>query len=337
MKVQIFDVEHGFCALVTGRNGERILVDCGHNSSTGWRPSQYLPRTPLDLLIITNYDQDHLSDFVDIQRLIGFNRLCRNFTLSPEALYRLKVQQDPLTSAMNAFISSINGMGEPTPTPLSSVDWAAFYIPFPPDPTETNAYSVATFIEGDGINIVFPGDLTVAGWRSLLLREDFRQRLARVNIFVASHHGRENGYCSEVFRHCQPNVVIVSDDSIQYDTQRGVDYGQHAKGHFIAGEIRKTLTTRCHGNITIQSGAGLIGSYMMIETEKGIPAQQSILATLLSGRTVPPAAPIHNTGLLGSVFSTPQQPKASSLLTSYIEPRTPTLGELLKRRGGGNV
>jgi len=334
MKVQIFDVEHGFCALVTGMNGERILIDCGHNSSTGWRPSQYLQRTPLDLLIVTNYDQDHLSDFCGIQDLIGFNRLCRNFSLSPAALSRLKAEQGTLTSAMSAFISSISGMGGPMPTPLSSMDWAAFSIPFPTDPAETNTYSVVTFIEGDGINIIFPGDLTVAGWRNLLLREDFLQRLARVNIFVASHHGRENGYCSDVFRHCRPDVVIVSDDSIQYDTQQGVNYGQHAKGNVIAGETCKTLTTRCHGNITVRSG--LLGFYM-IETEKGIPAQRSPIALALSAsenvRTIPPPATIANASLLRGFLSPPQPPSASSLLTSIetATPRMTTLGEIIEQ------
>lgn len=332
MKIQIFDVEHGFCALVTGRDGERILVDCGHNSTTGWQPSKYLRPEPVDLLIISNYDQDHLSDFQGVQQRIGFKWLCRNFSLSPMGLSAIKKEQGTPSLAMQTFISSINQMGPVTTVPpFSSVRWVAFSIPFPYLQAETNEYSVVTFIEGDGVNIVFPGDITERGWETLLLNPTFREHLFRVNIFVASHHGRESGYCSEVFRHCQPDVVIVSDDSIQYDTQRGINYGQHAKGHFIAGEIRKTLTTRCHGNITIQSGAGLIGSYMMIETEKGIPAQQSLLATLLSGRTVPPPTTIPNASLLASILRPPQPPTASSLLTSYTEPKTPTLGEIFEQ------
>lgn len=38
----------------------------------------------------------------------------------------------------------------------------------------------------------------------MLKNADFRQRLAEVNVFVASHHGRENGYCEEVFQYCKP-------------------------------------------------------------------------------------------------------------------------------------
>jgi len=43
MRAQIFDVEHGACNLITADTGARVLIDCGHNSTTGWRPSVYLP------------------------------------------------------------------------------------------------------------------------------------------------------------------------------------------------------------------------------------------------------------------------------------------------------
>lgn len=42
MQLQIFDVEHGACALLTADNGTRLMIDCGHNATTGWRPGSYL-------------------------------------------------------------------------------------------------------------------------------------------------------------------------------------------------------------------------------------------------------------------------------------------------------
>jgi hypothetical protein len=42
MELQIFDVEHGACALLTAHNGTRFMIDCGHNSTTGWKPGTYL-------------------------------------------------------------------------------------------------------------------------------------------------------------------------------------------------------------------------------------------------------------------------------------------------------
>src|SRR5256885_1535002 len=64
MHLTIFNVEHGQCALLTYDNGQRLMVDCGHNATTGWRPGDYLASqgiTRLENLAITNYDEDHVS------------------------------------------------------------------------------------------------------------------------------------------------------------------------------------------------------------------------------------------------------------------------------------
>ena len=42
MRIHIFDVSHGFCALLVADNGNVMLFDCGHNETTGFRPSKYL-------------------------------------------------------------------------------------------------------------------------------------------------------------------------------------------------------------------------------------------------------------------------------------------------------
>ena len=81
------------------------------------------------------------------------------------------------------------------------------------------------------------------------------QSLSRVNIFVASHHGRENGYNEEIFKYCSP-PIIISDESIKYDTQ-DVDYRKHSKGiPWDDGNTRYILTTRNDGMITITDPPG---------------------------------------------------------------------------------
>lgn len=59
MKIQIFDVERGGCALLTAGTGARMLIDAGPNSTSGWRPSTYLKGlgiTHLERLAITHCD-----------------------------------------------------------------------------------------------------------------------------------------------------------------------------------------------------------------------------------------------------------------------------------------
>jgi beta-lactamase superfamily II metal-dependent hydrolase len=73
MFLEIFDVEHGACALITTSNGKRVVIDCGHNATTGWNPTTELIARgiwSLDQLIISNYDEDHVSGFPNLAALI---------------------------------------------------------------------------------------------------------------------------------------------------------------------------------------------------------------------------------------------------------------------------
>lgn len=68
MRVRVWDVDHGACAMVQyvdGDLGGRLaMIDSGDSDS--FSPSDYikndLGRTKLDYLFITNADQDHMSD-----------------------------------------------------------------------------------------------------------------------------------------------------------------------------------------------------------------------------------------------------------------------------------
>ena len=119
--------------------------------------------------------------------------------------------------------------------------------------TDTNNLSLLNFLDIGSLSFVLPGDLERAGWIELLKNPRVCELLKRVNVFVASHHGRESGYCREVFDYCNPNFVIMSDCPVQYGTQKmaGV-YGQHATGGQFNGQLRKVLTTRKDGSLLWQ-------------------------------------------------------------------------------------
>lgn len=256
MLINIFDVEHGFCALLSGSNSETVLVDCGHNRQTDFYPAAYLISQGIrnvDRLIISNYDEDHISGLETLLQNVNYSFLVRNFSVSPEALRRMKQAQGPLSQAMSHFFRVISQSGPAlTMPPLASMDMVVFSNLYP-NFTDTNNLSLVTFVQAEGINIVFPGDLEAAGWRALLQSQAFCEHLTRSNFFVASHHGRESGYCPEVFRCCSPEIVIISDESIQFDTQRSVNYGQHAGGVQFPSGMKYTVTTRSHGMIVIKT------------------------------------------------------------------------------------
>ena len=71
--LQVFDVDHGQCALLTMPTSwgttYRVLIDCGHavNFCGGpWHPGEHLQSmgvTYVDMLVCTNFDEDHRLAF----------------------------------------------------------------------------------------------------------------------------------------------------------------------------------------------------------------------------------------------------------------------------------
>jgi hypothetical protein len=189
---------------------------------------------------------------------------------------------------------------------------------------DSNNLSLVAFIHYHDLSICLPGDLESAGWEALLKSQAFCQDLQRVKIFVPSHHGRENGYCPAVFDHCKPDVIIVSDAGIQYDTQKDL-YSTHSTGILTyAGETRYVLTTRCDGNIRIEkNGAApyrIEWGWTPARTVKPAPSLIKLLAGYKPAAT--PSQPV-NTSLSGL---------GSLLLSGSLKPSTSNLFDLTPSR-----
>ena len=125
---------------------------------------------------------------------------------------------------------------------------------------DTNNLSQAYFIKYGGFQILFPGDLERNGWRAHLLDTAFVASLRETTILVASHHGRESGFCEEVFKFLKPRAVVISDKSIVHSTQEFVpDYRSIVTpqdGIVVEGcaSRRHVLTTRRDGDILFSVG-----------------------------------------------------------------------------------
>ncbi len=236
-----------------------MLIDCGHNEETGFRPSSYLPAngcTGIERLVVSNYDEDHLSDLPDLRRRLPIQILHRNRSIDADELRRLKISGGPLKPGLISLLDMIGTYTADVvdPPEFPGIEMAVFSNTYPSF-RDTNNLSLITFLHYRDIHIIFPGDLERPGWRALLQQPTFREHLSQVNLFVASHHGREGGYCADVFNLCNPELIVISDESIQFETQL-VEYAQHAKGIRWGDGRRYVLTTRNDGMITISRDAG---------------------------------------------------------------------------------
>lgn len=255
MELTIHDVGHGLCISLIHQNGNVMMWDCGHKDN--YRPSEFLARlgvSSVDYLFITNYDEDHVSDLPGLRRNIRLRSMYRNRSISVEQLRQLKQQGGPISPAMESLLDMIQTYtgGPLNPAPeFPGVRFKTFSNPYGDEFPDANNISLVTLLECGGTKFIIPGDIETKGWLELLKRHDFASELAKVNIFVASHHGRENGYCKEVFDICTPDVVIFSDSSIKYASQEmSQTYASHASGINFNDTTRYVLSTRNDGSLT---------------------------------------------------------------------------------------
>ena len=254
MKFEILNVEHGFAAYAIARDDSVFLFDCGY--SLTYRPSTYLGAQGIKVirrLFVTNYDEDHIADLPMLRRYFKIEMLTRNSSINSAQLRKLKTP--PISQAMDELLAmndSYTGLVSSDQLEPPGIRVQTFYNNYPSF-TDTNNLSLLNFLHVGDVSFVLSGDLERPGWLELLKNSQVCALLEDVDIFVASHHGRESGYCKEVFNYCSPQFVVMSDGPVQYDTQKmaGI-YGQHAIGGWFKGQIRKVLTTRNDGNLLWQ-------------------------------------------------------------------------------------
>lgn len=268
--LQIFDVDHGQCALLTipkfGGGNYRVLIDCGHAVNfrgAPWYPGQHLQSmgvTYVDMLVCTNFDEDHMSGFPDLDaRGITIGCILGNPSVPGETIVKLKTEggHNNLGRGIEAIAKILSarrhiGWAQITPT-IPSVDMVWTWNPYPKFEDENNLSLVFT-VDVRGHRFMFPGDMEKAGWAHLLATcPEFRPVVAGVEVLVASHHGRDSGIYREMFSvyGCAPKLVVISDDYKQYDTQETTGfYGSKAAGIYSFRNetgVRRVLTTRRDG------------------------------------------------------------------------------------------
>ncbi len=247
------------------------LIDCGNTD--GFEPIDFLLKNGfipkhadngtdvLHNLMLTNYDQDHFSGLPYLRSKVQIRTVNFATNLSSSDIRSLK--EPPHTNALehacnvkDTYIQTAQNYNPPYVRNIFSLQKTDLGT------CDTNNLSQVLFVEQYGSLICISGDLEIEGWNTLLRTQPtIKALLARTNIFVASHHGRLNGYCSMVFNHCKPECIIISDKGIIHDTQRNMSglYGGHvvAEGVSLNGSVlKKVLTTRDLGHIWIQLAPG---------------------------------------------------------------------------------
>ncbi len=264
--ILIFDVGLGQSIFVYSHQHPTygMLIDCGNTPEFDpvdfLLEKEYIPNKSLSKLVLTNYDQDHFSGMPNLRSKVGIRtvQFAPNLT-SPEIK---DLKEKPHTDALVQVCQVKDTYIYPIPpdfVPPYTV--RAFHLQKEHlDSYDTNNLSQIVFVEHQGTVICVSGDLEEKGWKALLIAEpDLKTWLSRTNVFIASHHGRENGYHPDVFTHCKPECIVISDKDIIHNTQEDMSstYADHVAGNGVlfngdVSNVRKVLTTRNDGHLYIQ-------------------------------------------------------------------------------------
>jgi beta-lactamase superfamily II metal-dependent hydrolase len=258
--LNIFDVEHGSCSLLQADTGARIMIDCGWNPKSGWSPTQQLIRDGaqhVDLLVITNYDEDHVDGLPELRQSgISIRGLWRPKNVEPDDIIQLKSED-----GMGNGIAELVNMARTYVHPLSPIDFGnvqrqMFYNP-PGSFDDENNLSAIVVLTINGIKVVFPGDMERAGFDLILARQEVKDAISGASVLVAPHHGRECSVHEGFLGLVRPFWTVISDKGYMYDTQETVPtYSHYSRGGQFRGRERYVLTTRADGSITFSFTEG---------------------------------------------------------------------------------
>lgn len=151
-----------------------------------------------------------------------------------------------------------------------------------------NDHSLVVVVSYAGLKMVLSGDNEAPSWQELLENQEFVTAIRGTDVLLAPHHGRDAGFCADLFNAMgKPRLVVISDGRFG-DTSATDRYGQQVVGWDVfdgSGHVerRKCVTTRCDGHITIKFGWNDFGTpqqraFLEVRTSK-----PDIWSTLLRG------------------------------------------------------
>ena len=90
MRIEVHDVDHGGCAVITGPAGHRLMLDCGLCSDRPWYPSNTYSGQRIDTLMLMNLDEDHCEDLPYLWQDCVIGAVVSNPTVDAYALRAMK-------------------------------------------------------------------------------------------------------------------------------------------------------------------------------------------------------------------------------------------------------
>jgi competence protein ComEC len=212
-----FAVDKGHMVLVQFSNGVNMLVDC-RVSGTRPSPLEYLKSRirSLDFVVITHPHQDHLSGLQEVcewfkPRALWHNGRC----FRPDPVYDDWSYYERLRTGKISFCSPVRVQsGHRLTVGDSTVYVAGPIIPnLEGTSDDENNNGIILAVTSGNAKVVLTGDTEEEQWDVTDMRP-----LADASVFLASHHGREDGFSARALSIIKPQRIIISAESEPCET-----------------------------------------------------------------------------------------------------------------------
>lgn len=263
-KIYIYDVEHGLSSSVLDSSGNTLLIDCGRR--TKFSPAKHLASMKnvllrdlyIDLLILSHPHGDHIEDIQNLKQTKVRNKMNLSLDLYTDDELKKGNTEQGYRNLMLYKTTYAHFKSEYYSPP----HWE-FYLntQFGLKPEQARAVeknsvinnsSIISVVQYAGVKIIFPGDIQVNAWKTILDNAEFVEMAKNPSIIVAPHHGHKSSFCQDIYDKLgKPFVNVCSLDSgdehlaNQYSTEKA------ARGCKIGDDDRWMLSTRSDGTVVI--------------------------------------------------------------------------------------
>jgi beta-lactamase superfamily II metal-dependent hydrolase len=294
LELTIWDVNHGSAAYIKTPNDRHVVVDLGDDGEA-FSPLKTLydrGLRQLDAVVLTHPHRDHLDD------IFNFHLLSPVILWRPRHLTEIEIRRgnrdldmatiDRYLALDRAYVSAVPHRCDITvPADFGGATFQVF-TPRSNAATNLNNHSLVVVLSYADLKIVLPGDNETPSWNELLCDPKFVDAVKGAAVLIAPHHGRDAGWCPELFGVMgRPKLIVISDGRF-VDTSATDRYSKQATGWTVfdstgASETRNCVTTRCDGHITIKLGWNTSGQQRrsFLNVTKSKPDAGAELARLL--------------------------------------------------------
>lgn len=263
MDMVVFNVQSANCIWISTPNNKNFVFDIGVGTTvTGQvvNPLTYIYHQGIrniDALVLTHPHSDHIEGINKLGLFTVGTLYCARNISRDEILggnmYNAVNWVDQYLNLESGYRSPIYWNTSPFNPNNNGGVTVQIFSQSSTAISNLNNRSLVSIVEYLGFKVLLPGDAEPAAFRVLMENSSFCEVLAGVNVMVVPHHGRESGYCGELFDYFTPQICVVSDGEVQ-ETDATSKYSAKATGVTVinrdSGQIehnRKCLTTRSDG------------------------------------------------------------------------------------------